>query len=111
MCRKGPVSSSRTGSTPNTRVYQASLTARSDTVTATWVMAGMVAELATVGLLRLVVVVDEATVRTGPSRALPRSFPRAGRKPGPEPGRRPVSGRVRCAGTAPGHGPAGARPG
>src|SRR6516165_525168 len=47
MCRNGPVSSSRTGSTPKTRVYQASLTDRSVTVTATCEMAGMVPEMAT----------------------------------------------------------------
>src|ERR1700722_916307 len=46
MCRNGPVSSSRTGSSPRTRVYHASLAARSVTVTATCVMAGMVPELA-----------------------------------------------------------------
>src|SRR5215204_337797 len=45
MWRNGPVSSSSTGSTPRRPVYQASLAARSDTVTATCVMAGM-----TVGL-------------------------------------------------------------
>ena len=51
MCRNGPVSSSRTGSTPRTLVYQASLASRSDTVTATWVMAGMVVGVVTVVLL------------------------------------------------------------
>jgi hypothetical protein len=45
MCRNGPVSSSSTGSTPKTRVYQASLTDRSVTVTATCEMAGMVPEM------------------------------------------------------------------
>src|SRR5579863_73275 len=47
MCRNGPVSSSRTGSTPKMRVYQASLTDRSVTVTATCEMAGKVPEMAT----------------------------------------------------------------
>src|SRR6516164_5369760 len=51
MCRNGPVSSSRTGSTPKTRVYQASLTDRSVTVTATCEMAGMVPEMATMIVL------------------------------------------------------------
>src|SRR5579863_6973327 len=48
MCRNGPVSSSSTGVTPKTSVYHASLVARSVTVTATCVMAGIVAALATV---------------------------------------------------------------
>src|SRR6185369_16541199 len=51
MCRNGPVSSSRTGPTPKTRVYQASLTDRSVTVTATCEMAGMVPEMATMVVL------------------------------------------------------------
>src|ERR1700685_3096537 len=48
MCRNGPVSSSRTGSTPRTRVYHGSLTDRSVTVTATCVMAGMVMMISSV---------------------------------------------------------------
>src|SRR5580704_8279630 len=47
MCRKGPVSSSSTGLTPKTFVYHSSLAARSVTVTATWLMAGIVVTLAT----------------------------------------------------------------
>ena len=57
MCRNGPVSSSRTGGTPRISVYQASLTARSVTVRATWVIAGIVAVLGTLVLLLLCVVV------------------------------------------------------
>ena len=53
MCRNGPVSSSSTGPTPKTRVYQASLTDRSVTVTATCEMAGMVPEIATMIVLCL----------------------------------------------------------
>ena len=53
MCRNGPVSSSRTGPTPKRRVYQASLTDRSVTVTATCEMAGMVPEMATMIVLCL----------------------------------------------------------
>src|SRR5438876_12083976 len=51
MCRNGPVSSSITGPTPKTRVYQASLTDRSVTVTATCEMAGKVPEMATMIVL------------------------------------------------------------
>src|SRR4051794_24596685 len=53
MWRNGPVSSSRTGSTPRTLVYHASLAARSLTVTATWGMAGVVGGMAPVGSLGL----------------------------------------------------------
>jgi hypothetical protein len=54
-------------------VYHGSLTDRSVTVTATWEMAGMVPEIATMMILLLVVeVVDAATLRTAPSPGLPR---------------------------------------
>src|SRR3954454_10067294 len=62
MCRNGPVSSSRTGSTPSSLVYQPSLAARSDTVSATWAMAGMVVGVATVVLRSM----DVREVCTGP---------------------------------------------
>ena len=65
MWRNGPVSSSRTGPAPSTLVYQASLTARSDTVTATCVMAGMVGELVMAG--SPVIAVDEANLRMAAS--------------------------------------------
>src|SRR5580692_11617923 len=58
MCRKGPVSSSSTGLTPRTFVYHASLAARSVTVTATWVMAGIVVALATLVSCLLMAIVQ-----------------------------------------------------
>src|SRR3954470_12183371 len=42
MWRKGPVSSSRTGSAPISRVYHGTLTAGSEMVMATWVRPGNV---------------------------------------------------------------------
>ena len=74
MCRNGPVSSSSTGPTPKTRVYQASLTDRSVTVTATCEMAGKVPEMATMIVLCLMwrLITPQ---HYGPS--LPRTFPRA----------------------------------
>src|ERR1700691_1966209 len=63
MWRKGPVSSSSTGLTPRTFVYHASLAARSVTVTATWVMAGIVVALATlVSCLLMAIVQDHGRV-------------------------------------------------
>ena len=58
-------------------MYHSSLTARSVTVTATWVMAGKLAEVDTVCLLVYVAVDIAVTVRAVPSPILPSICPGA----------------------------------